>query len=161
MYMDTDAIVTHDLAELFDKMGDAHISVSSDIPGLTRMSHWTRERKKDVDAAFGIQPTRPVIHYSTGLVALALSPKDLGFSWHSAMNYPPLRLAHGGHRCFEEIAFSYVLAADNYSVWHQPLSIHGNILGAKIFFGDVQTPWVIHYHTERRLRTVKLGHYLE
>lgn len=165
IYMDTDTIVTRDIAEVFDLM-DSPVAASSAIPATApSMSAWAQDPRgrESIDVAFEIFRDHPPIHYSSGFLAIqgsALTPAELGFRWRSAMEYPLLRARFSRHRCYEEIALSYVLATDRIPVWDMPLEIHGNIL-RRTHFGHTRTPMVIHYHNPRRLRAQHLEHYLE
>jgi hypothetical protein len=165
IYVDTDTIITHELADIFDRMDDAVLSLSSDIPATGGMSRWAkpeaREARAGCDLAFGLDPAENIVHYSSGLMALrGLDPRELGEKWAAAMIYPMLRARFGRALVYEEIALSYVIAADRIPVHHQPLWMHGNIL-RRAFFGHCRAPWVIHYHNERRLRAQRLERYLD
>jgi len=162
IYMDTDTIVTRDLEEAFDLQGDAPLGMSSAIPGMVSMSRWSKVQRgrEMLDAEFGLGRDNQPVHFSSGFMVLKnTSAEDLGEKWRSAMEYPPLRRQFSRHRCYEEIALSYVVAADRTPVWHMPLEIHGNIL-RKCYFGNAREPLVIHYHKPERLRAQKLGGYL-
>jgi len=162
VYMDTDTIVTRDVGEVFELMGDAKLAASSAVPSNT-MNAWARSEgeRKNVDVAFELSRDHPPVHYSSGFMVLKdYPPADLGFKWSSAMAYEPLRATFGRHRCYEEIALSYVIAADRIPLWDMPLEIHGNLLGRHKCFGHTRTPMVIHYHNERRLKINNLERYI-
>ena len=159
IYMDTDVIVTHDLKDVFDLMGDAKIGVSFGI----QLNRFEKQKSRQIaELKEGIGYRWPPIGVSSGLMVLkGVDPSVVYDGWMTMMEYPPFRTAFKRARLEEEYALSLWLAHayDRDEIYDIPLSVHGNICGGR-HFGGVAVPWAIHYHKPERLKKYGMGGYL-
>ena len=160
IYMDTDVIVTHDLEELFDLMGDAVISASSAIP----LRQTVKVHKKLYEKiAPHFQYKYGPVNFSSGLIALkGFDPMTVYEGWRAVLEFPPFVDVFKKRKVAEEEALSVWMAThfEEDQIHHQPYEIHGNICGKK-YFGDTNQPWAIHYHRPKRLIDAGLGKWLK
>jgi hypothetical protein len=160
--MDTDTIVTHDLGEIFDKMGDRTLAMSS---GIELRSAMQKQRQKIARLGKLVTYHWPPVHFSSGLMALkGYPPEELAEGWRLVMEWGPFVDEFRRYSLAEEMALGVYLSCvveDPETIYHIPYEIHGNLLGGKKIFGSADIPWVIHYHKPERLKRAKLERYLE
>lgn len=153
IYLDTDTVVTEDLGFIFSNMDKTWLGLSSKIP--------IRPFNKRADLMAKLRHLgKAPVHYSSGMVVLnGISGGQLtqfAGLWEEMCN--ELRASIGKGAYMDEIALSYV--ASLAAVWDIPLEVHGNICGKK-YFGNAETPSVIHYHKPRRLEQFGMGQWLK
>lgn len=160
IYMDTDIIVTHDLEEIWDMMGESSVGVSLDIPA---QKFHTRFAKQINDLASQIGYNWPPHAMSSGFIALkGYSPHWLYQGWLGMMEWGEFHARFRRQQLEEEFALALWLSHDvkQEDVWNIPLSLHGNICGGRNF-GGVDVPWAIHYHRPNRLQKYGMDEWLK
>jgi len=163
IYLDTDTLVTRDLGFVFDEMQGACIGLSSEIEIFK--FHITMRPQVEKFGKRGYEYNWPPCAFSSGMMVLkGYDATALYAGWLNTMQWPPFLELFGKHTLADEIGLGLWLAHDLESaddVWHIPVEVHGNVLGGKTHFGKVETPAVIHYHKEARLRKAGLGKWLD
>ena len=148
IYLDTDTIVTRDMEEVFDMMGDRPLGASTNLKTdrmANKFSHLMPQFKEEMGLLMDLPP-----NISSGmLVCNNYDPELIYGMWVEAMEHPLFHKYLKGHYTCEEYAISLGYAAtfpDKESLWEIPNEIHGNLYYRKKQFGKVERPMVIHYH---------------
>jgi hypothetical protein len=173
VYLDTDTIVTRDLAELFEDMGDSEVGVSVYLGADKRMRAYVGNDRKAIEKYFAL--SKPVVHVPTGIVALkGLSPSVVYREWCSIFDmidtkWPELSKRAGTkiYGWSNEVSFSFWLSWRYQDCWDKVYDIgkplHYYLLSRNKELKKMeQLPMILHYHSRHvRLKQAGLGHLLE
>ena len=157
IYMDTDTIVTHDLEPVFEIMGNFRVGVSYGLPKDKMQSRYA----KQIELVRNVAPYkfRPK-SVSSGMI-VTTEPSILHEAWSGMMGFPLIKQLFNKDHLYDEHVLSLAISwlYEKAEVWDMPLELHGNIISRK-YFGDCETPWVIHYHKPERLEKKGLEKWL-
>ncbi len=162
IYLDTDTIVTRDMEEVFDLMGDAKIAASTELK-QDRLKRKFPEVVEELRTDWKRFRIYNPPNTSSGMVVLKDFDPELFFGmWAEVMEDPIFGKKLLGHYTSEEYALSLAIAR-NFPIkhfWSIPHRIHGNVFYRKTNFGGANPPMVIHYHKPLWLMWLGMEEYL-
>ena len=168
IYMDTDTIVTRDLWEMFEWMGDAELGLSLCLGTKQSLHALTKPHGEEILSSFGLSkfPRR----VPTGLMVFnKISPKTIYDGWCEAFSkidagWPDLPGKWGQERegWSNEVSFSFWLARQRMRIKDIPKEFHHYLLSNDTYISRCKTlPMIIHYHSRLdRVRRAGLDYLL-